>query len=138
MNHECMMNLHTVYDESSNMLHRGSFVLTRELGEVKHLKPRRERDLVISKRVWCLIHVDLLLRFQSKFIRKRLCYLISQVQLCSIGRLVADGFVEAIPQRTLVVELAICQWSCCRIMLYTWLFNCRTRRHLRLHSRLFH
>jgi hypothetical protein len=117
MNHECMMNLHTVYDESSNMLHRGSFILTRELGEVKHLKPRRERDLVISKRVRCLIHVDLLLRFQSKLIQKCLCYLISQVQLCSIGRVVADGFVEAIPQRTLAVELATCQWSCCRIML---------------------
>jgi hypothetical protein len=74
MNHQCMMNLHTVYDEPSDMLHRGSFILTRELGEVKHLKPHRERNLVISRRVWCLIHVDLLLRFQSKFFRKCLCY----------------------------------------------------------------
>jgi hypothetical protein len=117
MNHECMMNLHTMYDESSDMLHRGSFILTRELGEVKHLKPYRERDLVIRRRVWCLIHVDLLLRFQSKLFQKFLCYLISQVQLCSIGRVATDGFVEAIPQRSLAVESATYLCSRCRIML---------------------
>jgi hypothetical protein len=127
MNHECMMNLHTVYDESSDMLHHASFILTRELGEVKHLKPRRERDLVISRRVWGLIHVDLLLKFQSKVIQKRLCYLISQVQLqiCpylsryllhqpsgsrwTLWRLFLKGLLLSNRQS--------CQWSRYRIML---------------------
>jgi hypothetical protein len=53
----------TLDDKPSDVLHSGCFILSRELGEIRHFDSWREWYLIIARGIWCPIHAGLLLGF---------------------------------------------------------------------------